>query len=48
MIHILLFLIEIEMPQILADILSGSKQNNVIFDDSDNFLLEKLSISANI
>ena len=44
--YVLLFLIYVEMPQILADILTGSRQKHVIFVNSDNFLLENLSVSA--
>ena len=36
------------MSLILADTSTGSKQNCVIFDNSDNFLLENLSVLANI
>ena len=46
--ELLLYLKYVEMFLILADILTESEQNCVIFDNSDNFLFENLSVSANI
>ena len=43
------YILEIlEMRKILADISTRSNQNHVIFNNSDNFLIENLSVSANI